>query len=273
MPSNIVVSGTAPCLAYALKCCFAAPVQTGQGPCRPPTARCQCRAAAVATADSSLTFSAPCCQIQHEYSRVSKYECLCFRAHRTPSAAGLLCNTFAGFQSIGSPHPAETRQDRLRRRTPSLYGSGALAEEGTSTLRLYSCMLYLPNGLARCLERAGAQGTAAAGFAPSRCDIPLCKGARRCCIAHILPSHRATGLAAERVCCATANMLRQCRDGMRAEVRSQPAARVASDAMLTLFRAGSGDENGTGALSGVRNAHIPMQHAHWSLCDRGPDKL
>ena len=46
---------------------------------------------------------------------------------------------------------------------------------------------------------------------------------------------------------------------MRAEVRSQPAVRVASDAMLTLFGAGSGDENGTDAhLSGVQNAHIPI---------------
>ena len=109
--------------------------------------------------------------------------------HPTPQKPGKTACADARHQSIG-PVPLPTRC--------------------SSMLTCFSCIFYLPNGLARCLERACAQGTAAAGFVPSRCDNPLCKGARHCCMAIVRPSHRATGLAAERVGCATANMLRQC---------------------------------------------------------------
>ena len=54
---------------------------------------------------------------------------------------------------------------------------------------------------------------------------------------------------------------------MRAEVRSQPAVRVASDAMLTLFRAGSGDVKGI-SERGAERPKSSMEHTHWSLCDR-----
>lgn len=95
---------------------------------------------------------------------------------------------------------------------------------------------HLPNALGRACWpelNAGAARNTSAGCAPTQRDPAECRAAGLCSIACTGLSHLPTGLAAEHVCCATANMLWHCLDARGAEVRSQRAVHAVSrEAML-----------------------------------------